>query len=73
MVPQASGALGGLWACPVKHDIGAMTFEGGLRVDVRSSLGLGERCRSVPHAGEEREGARQGFINNLGIVAGIPG
>jgi hypothetical protein len=50
-----------------------MTFEGGLRVDVRSSLGLGERCRSVPHAGEEREGARQGFINNLGIVAGIPG
>jgi hypothetical protein len=37
-----------------------------------SSLGLGETCCSVLHAGEEREGACQGFIDNLGTVADIP-
>lgn len=38
-----------------------------------SSLGLGERYCSVLRARREREAVRQGFIDNLSIVDGIPG
>ncbi len=27
MAPYASGESGTLWTCPLKHDVGAMTFE----------------------------------------------
>jgi hypothetical protein len=37
-----------------------------------SSLGLSERRCSALRVEEEREAARQGFINNLSTDAGIP-